>query len=348
MAERGAEEDKTLTSAIEVLKSRYREATRRQLQRAEKLARQHRWLHLHQAIRYLELLGLHDTERLLATGEDELMKTIRTNTLKTDARALRRRLESKGFQLAPHPYIDYGLVVRKAPFSPGATLEYLLGYYTIQGPASMMAVPALEPDNASLIIDMCAGAGIKTTQMSQHNPHAPIIAFDINRRKLAALKNNSSRLGAANIIAYNLDARKATNMLGEGVAERVLLDAPCSGEGLIPYRKGRWPRSFNDIIDRMRLQYQLAATAARLLKKDAVLVYATCTISVEENEYLLTLLLQRHPELEPENPPIKGGIEGITEYMGLNIDPRLRYGCRRFFPHIHRTEGFTICRLRKT
>ncbi len=348
MKPQDAVEDKTLTTALKELASKYDVLLKRWKKEAHKLKQRYPWLHIHQAARYLELLGEEQTESFLSTRGKQLMKTIRVNTLKTTTASLRRRLEEKGFQLRPHPYIDYGLVIDHAPYSPGASLEYLLGYYTIQGPASMLAVPALEPERAERIADMCAGAGVKTTQLAQHNPRAEIYAFDTNKRKLAALKNNLSRLGVANVAAYHVDARTAPSILGEEEAGAVLLDAPCSGEGLIPFQKGRWPRSFEDIMSRVKLQYQLAMTAARLLHPKGVLVYSTCTVSVEENEYLLTLLLETHPELKPEPPPIRGGIPGFTEYLGLPIEPSLREACRRFLPHIHATEGFTICRLRKT
>jgi NOL1/NOP2/sun family putative RNA methylase len=339
--------DKTLTSGLEKLRQSYaRLLQKKNDPRIEYLLHRHRWLHIHQALRYIELLGRDGAEGFLETAEHSIMRTIRTNTLKISTTELMERLRAKGFKLHQHPYIDYGIVVEKAPYSLGATEEYLLGYYTIQGPASMLAVPAMEPIGNALVVDMCAGAGVKTTQIAQHSPRARITAFDINRRKLAALKNNSSRLGVANITAYHADATRSPEILGEEVAANILLDAPCSGEGLIPYEKGRWPRSFNDIINRMILQYSLLDAAVKLLKPGGTLVYSTCTISVEENEYLLSLILSKYPDLHPEPPPVKGGTEGVDEYLDLPIDPRLRIACRRYYPHIHRTEGFTICRLR--
>jgi NOL1/NOP2/sun family putative RNA methylase len=337
-----------LPEALARLREAYHALTRntRLVREAERLRQQHSWLHIHQALRYIALLGA-EAENFLGTSGDTLMKTIRANTLKTTPAELAKRLREKGFHIDRHPYINYGLVVRKAPYSPGAALEYLLGYYTIQGPASMLAAPALEPlSNVALIVDMCSGAGVKTTQIAQHNPEAPIVAIDISRRKLAALKNNASRLAASNITAYHMDARQLPQRLRQK-ASHILLDAPCSGEGLIPYPKGRWPRSFKDILSRVTLQHELIAAAVEALQPGGTLVYSTCTISVEENEYVLSMFTLSGV-LEPEEPPISGGDDGITEYLGLPIDERLKHGCRRFFPHRHRTEGFTICRLRRT
>ena len=312
---------------------------------AEKLSAQHRWLHLHHAARYITLLGYEEAAHLFSLNQEDIMRTIRVNTLVTNVTEVRRRLEGKGFKTRPHPYIEYGIVIDQEPYSIGATVEYMEGLYTIQGPASMLAVPALRPEeHKGIIADCCAGAGIKTTQIAQHNPRKPIIAFDINKRKLLALKNNASRLSATNIVAFNADAR---TMSSYATFSAVLVDAPCSGEGLVPFPWGRWKRSFADIIGRVKLQYQLLNEALNAVKPGGTVVYSTCTLSVEENEYLVSLVARTRGDVEIEDPGINGGARGVTRYQGLSIASEA-VKCRRFYPHIHRTEGFTICRLRKT
>ena len=314
---------------------------------AERIAKDKPWLHPHQVARYLALLGPEETRRLLETTEEEIMKTIRTNTVKTTPEELAEKLRRKGFKTARHPYIGYGLQILYAPYSPGAAKEYLQGLYTIQGPASMLAVPSMKPEELPpkpLIIDMCSGAGIKTTQLAQHRPDATIIALDINPRKLAALRNNASRLGYDNIAALLRDARNPP-MPGRGY-DAVLLDAPCSGEGLLPFPRGRWPRSFSDIVSRVELQLQLLWAGVEAAKPGAPILYATCSISVEENEYVVSKILGARSDVDLEEPGVKAGDEGYTEYLGLPLSPKARL-CRRFYPHRHRTEGFTICLLRK-
>lgn len=311
---------------------------------AEKLSSQHHWLHVHHAARYITLLGYEEASLLFSSTPRDIMRTIRANTLVADTTTVRKRLEDKGFKTRLHPYIEYGIVIESEPYSIGATIEYMEGLYTIQGPASMLAVPALQPErHEGLLGDCCAGAGVKTTQIAQHSPDKAIIAFDINRRKLLALKNNASRLAATNIVAYNADAR---TMSKYALFNAILVDAPCSGEGLVPFPRGRWKRSFADIIGRVKLQYQLLNEALNATKPGGVVVYSTCTLSVEENEYLISLVARARDDIEIEEPPIKGGARGVTDYQGLKISPETSK-CRRFYPHIHHTEGFTICRLRK-
>jgi NOL1/NOP2/sun family putative RNA methylase len=301
-------------------------------------------LHPHQAARYIEALGLENAKLMLkAFASQSVARSIRVNTRLASVSTVVRRLEDKGFKLDKHPYIGYGLIVRFEPMSIGATHEYLLGLYTIQGPASMLAVPALNPPPKGRVLDMCAGAGVKTTQISQHSPEASIIAVDINRRKLLALKNNASRLAATNILALRMDAREAWKL---GVFDSILLDAPCSGEGILHLEKGRWPRSIDDIVSRVILQYQLLKAGLKALREGGALLYSTCSVTVEENEYVISLILEEHDDIKVDEPPIRGGDRGITDYSTLRIASETAR-CKRFFPHRHGTEGFTICRIRK-
>ncbi len=300
-------------------------------------------LHWHQAARYLEIYGHETYELLLAFHEKRVMRSIRVNTLLVKPEELERLLREKGLAVQKHPYIWYGLVVEETPHPLGALHEYMLGLYTIQGPASMMAVPALDPKQGQRIADMCAGAGVKTTQISQHAPTARILALDINRRKLLALKNNASRLAAFNIVAVQMDARNLPKL---GKFNAILLDAPCSGEGLLHIAKGRWPRTFKDTLSRVQLQLQLLDAGVKALARGGVLVYSTCTLSVEENEYVVSKILEHHEDIDVTEPPIPGGSKGVESYANLPLNPNVKR-CRRYTPHKDRTEGFTICRLER-
>ncbi|MET1128142.1 MAG: RsmB/NOP family class I SAM-dependent RNA methyltransferase [Thermoproteota archaeon] len=305
-------------------------------------------VHEHQLVRYAELFrSTEELARFLLVDEQNIMKTIRVNTLLTGKDELKLRLSSKGVKVEDYRYLDYGLVVTSSPYPIGALHEYLLGLFTIQGPASMLVVPALRPEDfpRGRIIDMCAGAGIKTTQIAQHAPKSRIVAVDVNRRKLLALKNNTSRMAVFNVVAVHMDARLLPSFY-RGKIDAVLLDAPCSGEGLLPFPRARRPRTFKDILGRVALQLELLKAGLDLLRDGGVLVYATCSLSVEENEYVITRVLEAVDNVEVEDLSIPG-LPGVQRYGLLQLDPRVSR-CRRLYPHIHGTEGFTICRLAKT
>ncbi len=331
---------KNLTDRLELLRQVLQEVVIKHGKQAREIATKYRWIHPHQASRYIELFSKEEFEKMLRAKP---LQTIRANTILIDRNRLKQRLERKGLVLSDYKPTPYGLVVEQSPKPIGALHEYMLGLYTIQGPASMLAVIALDPSKASRIIDMCAGAGIKTTQIAQHNTKAPIVALDINKRKLLALKNNLSRLHVRNVLALYMDAREATRL---GKFDSILLDAPCSGEGLIIYPQKSRPRTVADILTRVKLQIELLDTALDIAQKGAEIVYATCSMSFEENEYVIDTLLRVRRDFELEDIGIPGN-KGITSYASLRTDPSLSK-CKRLYPHIHGTEGFTICKLRKT
>lgn len=303
--------------------------------------------HPHQVVRYEEVLGsIAEAERFLGSSENDVLRTIRTNTLKISREELMERLKSKGFTVSKYTRTPYGIIIKQEPMPLGALHEYLYGFYIIQGPGPMLPVVELDPRNTERVADMCAGAGVKTTQIAQHAPRSIIVATDINRRKLLALKNHASRMGISNIIAIHSDARKLASL---GKFDKILLDAPCSGEGLWPFKRGRWKRSFDDIASRTKVQLELLLSAIGSAKPGASIVYSTCSISVEENELLISLIVEElgdHVTVE-DATRIHDGFHGIEEYMGLKLGPETRK-CKRFYPHHHHTEGFTICKLRVT
>jgi len=306
--------------------------------------------HPDQVARYAELLGSREeVEGMLGAREGDVMRTLRANTLRVDRDELASRLEAKGASVRPYRHAPYGLVVEESPIPLAAYHEHLLGLFYIQGPASMLPVLALSPEGASRIADAAAGVGGKATQISQHNPRSPVIALDVSERKLMALKANASRLGAFNIVAYLMDAR-GIGSLGE--FDRVLLDAPCTGEGLMPFARGRRPRPQGEVESAARVQVELLESALRSLGPGGELVYSTCSTNFEENELVVHSVLEALEDsgaghFSLVDTGLDFGDAGAVEYAGISLPSQFRL-CRRFYPHRHATEGFTICRIRRS
>ncbi len=300
--------------------------------------------------RYEELIGPEDTREMLGLKPSDIPRAIRVNTLRTHRDALRQELEEKGFIISTH-WIPYALIVHEEPVPIGATHEYMHGLYYIQGLGSQTPVYITDPKPLHRAIDMAAAPGGKTTQIAQHQRDTtPITALDISPKRLASLKNNVNRLGVKSVIAFNMDARIAPLILGTSRYDYVLLDAPCTGEGLLPLdprrRRNRTPM---DLRDRACLQHQLLRAAVLLAKPGATIVYTTCSIAPEENEYVVDLVLRELPDcIEPVNPPLTPprASPGVTSFNRVEFDERLRR-CIRLYPHLTRTEGFTICVLRR-
>ena len=267
---------------------------------------------------------------------------IRVNTLKTSKVDLMRRLQSKGFELKSTVMPEV-LAVKKAPLVTGATTEYLLGHYYIQDLSSCMAVDALDITPGQLVLDVAAAPGGKTTFMAQKmNNSGAIIAIEPNSRRARSMSFNLARCGVYNTCILKTDALQVVDF--ETKFDRVLLDAPCSCEGIIakdPSRKiSHTPQ---DVDYCSRMQQRLIQAAASSVKPDGIMVYSTCSFAPEENEMVVDRLLQDFSNITVE--PIEYGSSGLTRFGDLIFDDQLR-NARRLYPHLHDTTGFFIARLR--
>ncbi|MCE4615428.1 MAG: RsmB/NOP family class I SAM-dependent RNA methyltransferase [Desulfurococcales archaeon] len=294
--------------------------------------------------RYLQMLPYNEVIDLLEANEKPLPKAIRCNNFLINCETLKKRLLEKEVELEKIPFTKYGYYAKKGSGKIGYLHEYLLGYYYIQGPASMIPVDVLNPKAGEDILDAAAAPGGKATQILQYtHDKAFLTAIDKNRDRLKALRSHLSRMGFTNYIIIRMDALNVPSTL---LYNKILLDAPCSGEGIIrrdPLRKKS--RKISDLVYLSELQVSLLNHLKANVRINGTIVYSTCTIGVEENEYVLTKILENDPCLEPVD--IKApGVNGLVEYGGIKFDEGVKR-CKRMFPHTLDTEGFFICKLRK-
>ena len=295
----------------------------------------HEWL----INRFLQFVP--DVKCFLEKMEREPQLYIRTNTLKINTKDLKERLVSKGFELED-TVLDDVLSVKKQTFRVGATTEYLLGYYYIQDLSSCLAVDALDVRESQSVLDMASAPGGKTTYISQKMKNTGIlIALETNPRRMRALRFNLQRCGVINTCVLKLDGNNALDLNMH--FDRVILDAPCSCEGIIAKDKSRKTNHRPEDIEFCAArQSTLIENAVRLVKPGGLLVYSTCSFAPEENEIIVNLLLEK---LNVEIEPIRYGSEGLTSFGVLHFNPMLK-NTRRFYPHIHNTLGFYIAKLR--
>jgi NOL1/NOP2/sun family putative RNA methylase len=275
------------------------------------------------------------------------IKYIRVNPIRTDVPELRIRMESRGFKFGTDALDPNVLKLRHAPLSPGATHEHLLGMTTPQDLASSAAPLAIDAGSAETIVDLAAAPGIKTLHLAgAMGNEGRLVAVDPNPSRMQALRFTLERCGVANTALVRADGQE---LMGAEWADKVLLDAPCTGEGTLPKDKSRRRGSIEEINDRCRLQSELTDAADRILRPGGTLVYATCTLSPEENEGQVQRLMNMGYAIE-ELPFDKCGgtplMPGITEWTGLELDDEMRKA-KRFVPGIHPTLGFFVAKLRK-
>jgi len=274
-----------------------------------------------------------------------LPTVIRTNTLRIDPADLRRRLERKGFDLRSLPWDETCFEIR-GEIPAGNALEHWLGYYYIQEATQLLPVKALAPKPGEHVLDLCAAPGGKTTQIAQYmEDYGLLVANDSSAKRIQALLANVYRLGIKCVVVTECPGEKFP---GEGEFDRVLVDAPCSGEGVarrFPHLRKGAPLSA--VLRLSALQKKLLARALELVKPGGIVVYSTCTLAPEENEGVVKYVLDRGlAELIPWEPPVPHA-PGLIRFLGIEYGPEMQKTVR-IYPHHFDSEGGFIAVLRRS
>ena len=235
----------------------------------------------------------------------------------------------------------------------GATPEYLAGHYIIQAASSFLPVMALAPQEHERILDMASAPGGKVTHIAAMMKNTGVIfANDSNKTRAKALIGNIHRLGAKNTIVCNYDGRAFPKVMGG--FDRVLLDAPCSGTGVIAKDASvKTNKTERDFLMLPHQQKQLLLCAIDSVDhasptSGGVVVYSTCSVTIEENEMVIQYALRKRPNVKIVDAGLGNfGVPAFTSFMGkkFNADMRL---ARRYYPHTYNVDGFFVCKLQKT
>ena len=276
--------------------------------------------------------------------------TIRTNTLKTKRKDLAKQLIQRGVQLDPiADWSKVGLKIYESTVPIGATPEYLAGHYILQSPSSFLPCMTLAPQPNERILDMAGAPGGKTSYIAQLMKNTGVlVANDLKRERLKSLNANMHRLGVSNIVVTNYDGRKLPNIFKK--FDRCLLDAPCSGLGVIARDPSiKVQKTWEDVRKLSHLQKELIKAAIDCVdahsKTGGYIVYSTCSISVEENEMVIQYALQnRYVKLVESG--LEVGNPGLTSYHEKRFHPSMNL-CKRVYPHVHNMDGFFVAKLKK-
>ncbi|KAF2841659.1 NOL1/NOP2/sun family putative RNA met [Patellaria atrata CBS 101060] len=277
---------------------------------------------------------------------------IRTNTLKSHRRELAQALINRGVTLEPiGKWSKVGLQIFESPVPIGATPEYLAGHYILQAASSFLPVMALAPQEHERILDMAAAPGGKTTYIAALMKNTGcIFANDANKARAKGLIGNIHRLGVKNTIVCNYDALEFPHVI-RGF-DRVLLDAPCSGTGVIAKDASvKTNKTEKDFMRLPHLQKRLLLAAIDSVdhasKTGGYIVYSTCSVTVEENEQVVQYALNKRPNVKLVSTGLTFGREGYTSYMGKTFHPSLKE-TRRYYPHTYNVDGFFVSKFKKT
>ena len=297
----------------------------------------------------LELFSPAECAEYMEASDRNRPLVIRTNTLKTTRKDLMEALGKRGASVEGIEWSKVAIKVTESTVPIGATPEYLAGHYMLQSAASLNPVMALAPLPNERVLDMSAAPGGKTTYIAQLMKNSgQIIANDLKPARQKATVANLHRMGVKNAIVCCYDGRKIPTIM-KGF-DRVLLDAPCSGLGVISRDQTvKLQRTVKDIqrIAHMQKELLLAAIDAVDHKSSSggICVYSTCSISADENESVVHYALKRRFVRIIETG-LEVGKPGFTRHKEKRFHPSLAL-TRRFYPHVHNMDGFYVAKLQK-
>ncbi|WP_297460554.1 RsmB/NOP family class I SAM-dependent RNA methyltransferase [Thermococcus sp.] len=277
-------------------------------------------------IRRMRALLGDEAEELLKALNETLPTSIRVNRLKASVEEVEEYLRKKNVRFERSERVDTVIRILD-PFNP----EWLLnkGWAMAQEEAPALASLVLSPKPGETVVDLAAAPGGKTAHMAElMNNEGKIYAFDIDKARIKRMTEVLRRAGVEIAETIKADGRKAPEILGEGTADRVMLDAPCTSDGTIAKNPElRWRLREKNIARVVALQRELIESAWRLLKPGGRLLYSTCSMLPEENEEVVKWFLERHADAKLI--PLSGP-----------YSPGFLPGTMRAWPHRHRTIGF--------
>lgn len=289
---------------------------------------------------WLRQYGAEEAAALCRALNEVPPRTVRANRLRTTRDALLEELRTRhpgaeACRMAPD-----GVVLGRRG-DPGRDPAFLEGRCTVQDEASQLVVELLDPQPGERVLDTCAAPGAKSTAIAERiGPQGLVVSLDRHPRRLGLLRRDARRLGLENVRTHVRDASApVADLLEDGLFDRVLVDAPCSGLGALRRNPDlRWRLQPQDVGKLADAQRAILAQAASCLKVGGTLVYSTCTLLPEENDAVVTGLLDATPGLRLV----------ARERLPATLAPALSAeGFLRCFPHRHDTDGFFGARLER-
>mgnify|MGYP006278920653 CR=1 FL=1 len=288
--------------------------------------------------RWLERFGPEETTELLEWSNRRPMYSVRVNPLRSSRDEVAEWLDDHDVIFTDSPYLDDQFRLRRLqPLVQEDLLDD--GHVAVQDESAGLVVRLLDPQPGDTVIDGCAAPGGKAmAAAARMNGEGRLLAFDANEGRLERVAEAAATHGVDEMV--ETEAAELQDVAGRDdapQADRVLLDVPCSGLGVLAKRADlRWHRESEDIQQLMALQDELLDAAASLVKPGGLLVYSTCTIEPEENEDRIEAFLDRHDDFTLESA------EGYVPDDVLSES-----GSLTTLPHRHRTDGAFAARLRR-
>jgi 16S rRNA (cytosine967-C5)-methyltransferase len=288
--------------------------------------------------RWEEQFGLEKTREMCEMNLVAPKQTARVNTTKLTREELIHNLSGIGVEVKASPVTEEAVQTLRGNLVK--TDAYRNGELTIQDESSMLVAHALELEKNMKVLDACAAPGGKTTHIAELlDGTGEVHALDLHKHKVKLIDENATRLGLSNIFTATLDSRKAGEKFEKESFDRILVDAPCSGLGVLRRKPDiKYAKKEADLHSLQKIQLDILSSVAPLLQKGGILVYSTCTVDKNENEGTVRSFLSDHPEFEPYH------LKNLPE----TVQPFIEGNELQVFPQDFGGDGFYIsCFIKK-
>lgn len=287
--------------------------------------------------RWVEAYGMATTRAMLEENNVPPVQTVRVNTTKATVAEVVASLTAEGITVEQSTLLAECLHIKGG--QAARTKAFAEGLMTIQDESSMLPATVMNPQADWRVLDMCAAPGGKTTHLAEKmNDEGSILALDLHPHKLELIDENTARLGLVSIDTAPLDGRKAPEYLALESFDAILVDAPCSGLGVMRRKPDiKYTKREEDLESLQAIQLSLLKAATRLLKPGGLLIYSTCTVDKTENEGTVAQFLQDVKKMQ--STPLQN--------LPAALDAKQKDGMLQVFPQDFGSDGFFVAAFRK-
>lgn len=292
--------------------------------------------------RWIDTYGFDTTTEICETNVKKKPMFVRVNPLKATREKVLSMLEEERIEAIPSPLLDEAIIIRKGNILKTDLLTN--GYVTVQDESSMLAASCVQVEENMQVLDACSAPGGKSTFIAEKmNNTGTVYAHDLHKNKIKLVTGHAERLGLSNIVAQANDAREMQTVYEKAFFDRILVDAPCSGFGVIRSKPDiKYNKQPADIERLQSVQLDILQEVAPLLKKDGKLIYSTCTIEESENIQVVQQFLQANRTFKVDETWLDELQQDMYERACVT-----EYGVQ-LFPQTFNSDGFFMTRLVKT
>jgi len=296
--------------------------------------------------RWVKEFGPEMARKICAANNSRPPYTVRANTLKISRAALQERFAAGGIKSTPTSFSPEGLILQESPPLPDEPL-FQSGFYFVQDEASQIISHLLSAQPGERVLDACAAPGGKSTHLAQlMENRGQIIALDLYGPRIDQIRQNCQRMGISTVQAFRADATKPLPFSQQLTFDRILVDAPCTGLGILHrHPEAKWRQKPEDARRLRQLQVAILENVSSCLKPGGVLVYSTCTMTQEENDGVVDSFLLGHADFY---------LEDLHRLVPNSWHPLIdEKGFLRTYPRFtttdddYRLDGFFAARMRK-